>query len=72
MKPLRIALAQCRQTAFLDANRETIFRFLDQASRAGARGGCFPETHPVGYRVYIATPDTPVEPETSAIRRLSS
>jgi ribosomal-protein-alanine N-acetyltransferase len=63
MRSLRIALAQCRQTASLEANEATIFRFLDQAGKAGAQIVCFPETQTVGYRVDIATPDTPVEPE---------
>src|SRR5262245_31110545 len=63
MRPLRIALAQCRQTASLEANERTIFRFLDQAGRAGAQVVCFPETQTVGYRVDIATPDTPMEPD---------
>src|SRR4051812_48441069 len=63
MKPLRIALAQCRQTASLAANEKTIFRFLDLAAQAQAQIVCFPETQTVGYRVDIATPETPVEPE---------
>lgn len=62
MNPLRIALAQCRQTAAWDENEKTIFRFLEDASRAGAQIVCFPETQTVGYRVDIATPETPVEP----------
>jgi ribosomal-protein-alanine N-acetyltransferase len=63
MRSLRIALAQCRQTASLPVNEATIFRFLDQAGQAGAQVVCFPETQTVGYRVDIATPQTPVEPE---------
>jgi predicted amidohydrolase len=66
MKPLRIALAQCRQTANVDENARTIFRFLDQAAGQGVQIVCFPETQTVGYRVDIATPDTPVEPERLA------
>lgn len=62
MKPLRIGLAQCRQTDCFDTNARTIFRFLDQAGQAGVQIVCFPETQTVGYRVDIATPDTPVEP----------
>ena len=31
MRPLRIALAQCRQTANRDENERTILRFLDDA-----------------------------------------
>jgi predicted amidohydrolase len=63
MKSLRIALAQCRQTASLETNEETIFRFLDQASQAKAEIVCFPETQTVGYRVDISTPSSPVLPE---------
>lgn len=63
MSTLRIALAQCRQTADFDENAKTIFRFLEDAARADARIVCFPETQTVGYRVDIATPETPVEPE---------
>lgn len=63
MSTLRIALAQCRQTADFDENARTIFRFLEDAARAEARIVCFPETQTVGYRVDIATPETPVEPE---------
>lgn len=33
MSMLRIALAQCRQTADFDANARTIFDFLDRAAR---------------------------------------
>jgi predicted amidohydrolase len=66
MKSLRIALAQCRQTASLEANAATIFRFLDQAGQAGVHIVCFPETQTVGYRVDIATPETPVEPDRLA------
>jgi predicted amidohydrolase len=62
MKPLRIGLAQCRQTDSLADNERTIFRFLDEASRAGVRIVCFPETQTVGYRVDIATPETRIEP----------
>jgi ribosomal-protein-alanine N-acetyltransferase len=63
---LRIALAQCRQTADFDTNARTIFRFLDDAAAAGAQIVCFPETQTVGYRVDIARPDTPVEPQRLA------
>jgi ribosomal-protein-alanine N-acetyltransferase len=66
MKLLRIALAQCRQTACFDTNTKTILRFLDMAAEAGAQIVCFPETQTVGYRVDIATPETPVEPERLA------
>jgi predicted amidohydrolase len=60
MRTLRIGLAQCRQTADLDVNAATVFRFLEEAGRAGVQILCFPETQTVGYRVDIATPDTPV------------
>jgi ribosomal-protein-alanine N-acetyltransferase len=63
MKSLRVALAQCRQTASPDANEAMVFRFLEEAARAGAQIVCFPETQTIGYRVDIATPQTPVEPE---------
>ncbi|MBW3541904.1 MAG: carbon-nitrogen hydrolase family protein [Planctomycetes bacterium] len=63
MTTLRIALAQCRQTGSFEANARTIFRFLGMAADAGANIVCFPETQTVGYRVDIATPNTPVEPE---------
>lgn len=63
MNPLRIALAQCRQTASWEDNESAIFRFLDDAGQAGAQVVCFPETQTVGYRVDIASPRTPVEPE---------
>ncbi len=62
MKLLRIGLAQCRQTDCFADNERTIFRFVDEASRAGVQIVCFPETQTVGYRVDIATPDTLVEP----------
>ena len=62
MKPLRIGLAQCRQTDSLAANEKTIFQFLDKAAQAGVQIVCFPETQTIGYRVDIATPETRVEP----------
>lgn len=36
MTALRIALAQCRQTAAFDSNARTIFRFLDEAAKPQA------------------------------------
>lgn len=63
MPTLRIALAQCKQTADFETNSRIIFDFLDRAGAAGAQIVCFPETQTVGYRVDIARPDTPVEPE---------
>ena len=63
MTTLRIALAQCKQTASFDENDATIFRFLEMAAKEAAQIVCFPETQTVGYRVDIATPTTPVEPE---------
>ena len=51
MTPLRIALAQCRQTADFDLNARTILDFIDRAAAAGAQIVCFPETQTVGYRV---------------------
>lgn len=66
MKPLRIALAQTRQTDCFDTNSETIFRFIEQAAKERVQILCFPETQTVGYRVDIAQPDAPVEPERLA------
>jgi predicted amidohydrolase len=63
MTVLRIALAQCLQTASLGTNLQTILRFLDHAARERAQIVCFPETQTVGYRVDIATPDLRVEPQ---------
>lgn len=63
MNKLRIALAQCRQTASWEDNESAIFQFLEDAAHLGAQIVCFPETQTVGYRVDIATPETPVEPE---------
>lgn len=63
MTTLRIALAQCRQTDDFDTNARTIFRFLEEAAAQRAQIVCFPETQTVGYRVDIARPDTPVEPQ---------
>lgn len=62
MKPLRIGLAQCRQTDSLAFNEQRVFHFLDEAARAGVQIVCFPETQTVGYRVDIATPETYVAP----------
>jgi predicted amidohydrolase len=56
---LRIALAQCEQTADFSRNAETILRFIEDAGRQKVNILCFPETQTVGYRVDIATPETP-------------
>lgn len=66
MKSLRIALAQTSQTADFAKNAATILRHLELAAQAGAKIVCFPETQTVGYRVDIATPDTPVPVEALA------
>jgi predicted amidohydrolase len=66
MSSLRIALAQCRQTADFDANAATIFRMIDEAARQRVQVLCFPETQTVGYRVDIGTPDQPVPVEQLA------
>ena len=50
-------------TYYLDINARTIFDYIDRAAAAGAQIVCFPETQTVGYRVDIARPDTPVEPQ---------
>jgi predicted amidohydrolase len=60
MSTLKVGLAQCRQTGELEANIATVFRFLEEAGRAGVQVVCFPETQTVGYRVDLATPQTPV------------
>lgn len=62
MTPLRIGLAQCRQTGDFDLNARAIFRFLDESAAKGVQIVCFPETQTVGYRVDIATPETQVDP----------
>jgi len=56
---LRIALAQCRQTADYEENSKAIFRFLDQAIAQKAQILCFPEAQTVGYRVDISNPHAP-------------
>lgn len=66
MASLRIALAQCRQTAAFDRNATTILRMLDDAGRQGVQVVCFPETQTVGYRVDISTPEQPVPVEALA------
>jgi predicted amidohydrolase len=63
MRTVRIGLAQVRQTADLDRNVETVFRFLDQAARSEVQILCFPETHVAGYRVDITPTGAPVEPD---------
>lgn len=60
MNTLKIGLAQCRQTGDFNTNAATIVRFMEDAGRAGVQILCFPETQTVGYRVDIATPETPV------------
>src|SRR4051794_33350342 len=60
MHMLKVGLAQCRQTGNLVENAETVFRFIEEAGRAGVQILCFPETQTAGYRVDIATPDMPV------------
>jgi predicted amidohydrolase len=63
MPILKIALAQARQSASFDENAKTIFRFIEEAGKAGVQILCFPETQTVGYRVDITPTDAPVEPE---------
>lgn len=63
MKMLRIGLAQVNQTADFDTNEKTIFDYVEKAGEAGVQVLCFPETQTVGYRVDIATPETPVPVE---------
>ena len=60
MKPLRIGLAQVRQTDSIVENAQTIFRFLKQAHNDGVQIVCFPETQTMGYRADISSADAPV------------
>jgi predicted amidohydrolase len=66
MSSVRIALAQCCQTADFDTNAATILRMIDEAARQRVQVLCFPETQTVGYRVDIGTPDQPVPVEQLA------
>ncbi|MBK9167153.1 MAG: carbon-nitrogen hydrolase family protein [Bryobacterales bacterium] len=66
MHGLTIGLAQAHQTADFDSNAAAIFRFLDEAARAGVQILCFPECQTVGYRVDIVPPGTPVPAERLA------
>src|SRR5262245_12205538 len=63
MSTLRIALAQCRQTADIESNAATIFRMVEGAGRQSGQMLCVPETQTVGYRVDTSTPDRPVPVE---------
>ena len=63
MTSLRIALAQCRQTASLEENARTIFQFLDRAARERVQILCFPEAQTAGYRVDLTPPGLAVETE---------
>ena len=70
MNNITIGLAQTIQTADLSRNRETIFRFMDQASEAGVDILCFPESQTVGYRVDITAADFPCpERELAALHK---
>ncbi len=62
MPILKVGLAQARQSPDFDTNAATIFRFIEEAGKAGVQILCFPETQTVGYRVDITPTDTPVEP----------
>ena len=59
MTMLRIGLAQTRQTNDLATNAQTILKYLDQAAAQEVQIVCFPEAQTVGYRVDIASPETP-------------
>ena len=59
MTTLRIGLAQTRQTNDLATNAQTILKYLDQAAAQEVQIVCFPEAQTVGYRVDIASPETP-------------
>ena len=63
MPILKVGLAQSRQSPDFDTNAATIFRFIEEAGKAGVQILCFPETQTVGYRVDITPTDAPVEPE---------
>ena len=63
MPILKVGLAQTRQSADFDRNAATIFRFVEEAGKAGVQILCFPETQTVGYRVDITPTDAPVEPD---------
>lgn len=63
MHLLRIGLAQARQTDEVEANADTIFRFLEEAAEASVQILCFPETQTVGYRADITPADRPVPVE---------
>ncbi len=63
MPIIKVGLAQARQSADFDANAATIFRFIEEAGKAGVQILCFPETQTVGYRVDITPTDAPVQPE---------
>jgi predicted amidohydrolase len=60
MTQLRIALAQTRQTADRHDNRRAILEAIDNAAAQEVQILCFPETQTVGYRVDIASIETPV------------
>lgn len=63
MPTIKVGLAQARQSADFDANAATIFRFIEEAGKAGVQILCFPETQTVGYRVDVTPTDAPVQPE---------
>ena len=63
MPIIKVGLAQARQSADFDANAAAIFRFIEEAGKAGVQILCFPETQTVGYRVDITPTDAPVQPE---------
>jgi len=65
MNLLRIALAQCPQSADLQQNEKVVFEYMEEAARENTQILCFPETQTVGYRVDVATPapETPVPVE---------
>lgn len=59
-RPLRIGLAQARQTSDLETNARTILRFVEQAAAEDVQVLCFPETQTAGYRADITPADWPV------------
>jgi predicted amidohydrolase len=63
MNELRIALAQCRQTAAMENNIEIILSYIEKASEEAVKIICFPEAQLVGYRGSIIPSSTPVFPD---------
>ena len=63
MSQLRIGLAQTRQTADRDDNRQAILDAFGEAAAQDVQILCFPEAQTVGYRVDVSPSDAPVPVE---------